>query len=113
MEFDIEKIIEDSIMNELNELSNNIANCYEELMLSMLEQYGIDRNDLSKENISRVEIVTTGFFPSKHVFVDGCYAFTIEEIAQIAQKWEKESVFTAKVGYIVKVHEHMKGQRVR
>lgn len=110
MEFDIEKIIENSIMNEL---SDNIADCYEELMLSMLEQYGIDRNDLSEKNVSRVEIVTTGFFPSKHVFVDGCYAFTIEEIAQIAQEWEKESVFTAKVGYMVKIHEHMKGRRTR
>lgn len=122
MEFKIEKIervtempeIANGVMYTIHEEAiKTITNCHDELMMTMLEHYGIDRYDLSKENLQRVTIVTTGFNSSEHVYVDGYYAFTIEGIPQVITEWEKESTFRAEAGYVVRVYDDKKGERIR
>lgn len=119
LKFEVKKFkelpeIEDIVIDHIHDgIADKLVNCHDELMLTMLEQYGIDRNNLSEDNIKRVEIVTVNFDSREDVFVDGCYAFTIIGIPQVVQEWEKEGIFRADVGYIVKIYEHMKGWRTR
>lgn len=118
MNFDINKLIlsqseaipdtnMDLISNIINEARTQIARSYDDLMFTMLYPYGIDRFNW-KEQINRV-VITRQSGMYRHVFVDGVYAFTIEEGTEYFTEWEKESCYAAKVNIRVKIIEEMKG----
>lgn len=104
--------IENSVIPEIRgEVYARIAKGYDDLILTMLYQYGIDRTNW-KEQLNRVEIVEQSHI-YKHVLVDGVYAFTIETVPELITEWEKESTFRAEVGYVVKVYDELKGEKIR
>lgn len=120
MKFKVDKIervkeipeIENLAISEIgNNLSYELASQFDDLVFTMLYQYGIDRTNW-REQIHRIEAVDVpGAYYSdiKHFFVDGEYAFTIEPEIEFIH----EPIFRVTVKYTVKIHEHMKGQRTR
>lgn len=120
MDFKIEKIervkeipeIENLAISEIgNNLTYEMASIYDDLMFTMLDNYGINKSNW-REQIHRVEAVDVpGAYYSeiKHYFVDGEYAFTIEPEIEFIY----EPTYKVTVKYTVKILEHMKGQRTR
>lgn len=104
--------IENSVIPDIRgEVCSIITKAYDDLILTMLYPYGIDRTNW-KEQINRVEIVEQSHI-YKHVLVDGVYAFTIESVPELITEWEKESTFKVEVGYVVKVYDELKGEGIR
>lgn len=69
--------MQDLIGDLTKELYRKVSENFDDLVFSLLGQFGINKDNW-REYIGRVEIIQTGGF-NKHFIIDGEYRFTIIE----------------------------------
>lgn len=92
--------------NLQTQLARKISENYDNLIFSLLECYGITRENW-RDQVGRVLIVQTGW--TKHFYIDNVYAFTIMEESQMICHEEKLD-YIYQVNYKVEHIESMKGE---
>lgn len=96
-------------MDELiDDISSKLTNYYDDLVFSMLSQYGIDRKNLTVHK-GRLVILQSPL--NDHYYIDGEYKFSITKIPTIDAEENDKDGLNFTFLFKVEVIESMKGTK--
>ena len=106
MDVKVDKLPECDLLSEIHKMiSGKISDNYDNLVFSLLEQFGITK-DNARENVDRVFIIQTGW--TKHFHIDGEYRFSImEEPGELI--FDDDGGCSMRINYKVEVFEELLG----
>lgn len=107
----IDSIPDFDLLSEIHKMiSGKVSENYDDLVFSMLEQFGITKDNW-RENVGRVTIVDTASDPwTKHFYIDGGYRFSIVEQPGELVFDDEKCEYGMRINYKVKVYEDMLGE---